>query len=95
VSEVQSLSGTEAHYEYGPFGELVKDSRIMTANPFRFSTKYTDQETGLLYYGYRSYEPTGGRWLSKDPIGELGFNLRGRNFQRSRMVIELLFVCEE
>ena len=25
------------------------------ANPFRFSTKYQDDETDLLYYGYRYY----------------------------------------
>ncbi len=42
------------------------------ANPFRFSTKYQDDETDLLYYGYRYYGATTGRWLSKDPIGEEG-----------------------
>ena len=39
-------------------------------NPFRFSTKYADNESGLLYYGYRYYNPSAGRWLSRDPIGE-------------------------
>jgi RHS repeat-associated protein len=39
------------------------------------STKYTDSETGLLYYGYRYYLPESGRWLSRDPIQER----RGRN----------------
>ncbi|MDI6810029.1 MAG: RHS repeat-associated core domain-containing protein, partial [Candidatus Eisenbacteria bacterium] len=33
----------------------------------------TDTETGLLYYGYRYYSPELGRWLSRDPIGEMGF----------------------
>jgi RHS repeat-associated protein len=48
------------------------------AQPFRFSTKYHDEETGLLYYGYRYYNPQWGRWLSKDPIGERGgVNLYG------------------
>ena len=37
-------------------------------NPFRFSTKYWDQESGLYYYGYRYYSPELGRFLSKDPI---------------------------
>jgi RHS repeat-associated protein len=41
-------------------------------NPFRFSTKYQDDETGLLYYGYRYYNSSTGRWLSRDPIGEQG-----------------------
>ncbi len=45
------------------------------ANPFRFSTKYQDDETDLLYYGYRFYNGSTGRWLSRDPIGEKG----GRN----------------
>jgi RHS repeat-associated protein len=41
-------------------------------NPFGFSTKYTDNETDLLYYGYRYYSPALGRWLSRDPIEEQG-----------------------
>ena len=40
--------------------------------PFGFSTKYEDTETGLLYYGYRHYSPQLGRWLSRDPIEEVG-----------------------
>jgi RHS repeat-associated protein len=37
----------------------------------RFSTKYQDTETGLYYYGYRYYNPSTGRWLNRDPIGEI------------------------
>ena len=36
------------------------------------STKYTDSETGLIYYGYRNYQPETGRWCSRDPLGEWG-----------------------
>ena len=36
------------------------------------STKYTDDETDLVYYGYRYYSPEMGRWISRDPIGEDG-----------------------
>ena len=36
------------------------------------STKYTDSETGLVYYGYRFYMPETGRWCSRDPLGERG-----------------------
>jgi len=60
-----------AQYEYGPFAEPLRATGPLTAdNPFRFSTKYTDSETGLLYYGYRYYSPTLGRWLSRDPVEE-------------------------
>jgi RHS repeat-associated protein len=43
---------------------------MASANPFRFSTKYTDNETGLLYYGERYYDAPRGRWLSRDPAEE-------------------------
>jgi RHS repeat-associated protein len=64
---------TVANYEYGPFGEVIRATGPMAkVNPFRFSTKYEDDETDLLYYGYRYYNPSTGRWLSRDPIGEKG-----------------------
>jgi len=48
------------------------------------STKYTDSETGLLYYGLRYYLPEAGRWPNRDPLGSLpiflGQNGRGRSF---------------
>jgi RHS repeat-associated protein len=74
---VSASSGTvTANYEYGPFGEVIRATGPMAkVNPFRFSTKYQDDETGLLYYGYRFYNPSTGRWLSRDPIDELGFAL--------------------
>jgi len=63
-----------ARYEYGPFGELIRATGPMAkVNPFRFSTKYQDEETGLVYYGYRYYDPGTGRWPNRDPLGELGF----------------------
>jgi len=39
-------------------------------NPFLFSTKFYDSEIGLVYYGYRCYDPTIGRWLNQDPAAE-------------------------
>lgn len=81
----------EGRYEYGPFGELVREEESNQAtqgyaatgamrdavNPFRFSAKYKD-EGGLLYYGFRYYSPDRGRWLSRDPMGEAGgLNLAG------------------
>jgi hypothetical protein len=49
-------SGLTAQYAYGPFGELLRATGPMAkANPFRFSTKYQDDESDLLYYGYRYY----------------------------------------
>jgi RHS repeat-associated protein len=62
-----------AHYEYGPFGEPLRATGPMAeANPFRYSTKYQDEETDFLYYGYRYFNPSTGRWLSRDPAEERG-----------------------
>jgi RHS repeat-associated protein len=68
-----------AQYEYGPFGELLRATGTWAkSNPFRFSTKYQDDESDLLYYGYRYYNPGTGRWPNRDPIGERGgWNLYG------------------
>jgi len=58
-------------YEYGPFGETIKATGTMAAaNPFRFSTKYQDRESGIINYEYRGYDPIKGRFLSRDPAGE-------------------------
>jgi RHS repeat-associated protein len=60
-----------ATYEYGPFGETIRASgSYASVNPIRFSTKYSDSETDLLYYGHRYYTPHAGRWLSRDRIEE-------------------------
>jgi len=62
-----------ARYEYGTFGEQVTVTGPMAiANPCRWSGKYTDDETGLIYYGYRHYNVTLGRWQSRDPVEEHG-----------------------
>ena len=68
-----------ASYEYGPFGELVSKSGFyVDENTYKFSTKPIDVETGYYYYGYRYYDSSNGRWLNRDPIGELGgFNIYG------------------
>jgi RHS repeat-associated protein len=62
-----------ANYEYGPFGEVIRATGPMAkVNPFLFSTKYYDWETGLYYYGCRYYNPSTGRWPSRDPREEDG-----------------------
>lgn len=66
-------STTVADYEYDPFGQMIRMSGAGAGvNPMRFSTKYQDGETDLLYYGYRYYSPSLGRWMNRDPLGEEG-----------------------
>ena len=72
-----------ARYRYDAFGNALQaqdlDSSGWAArNLHRFSTKPEVGGTGLLYYGYRWYDPVTGRWPSRDPIEEAGgVNLYG------------------
>ena len=54
-----------------PFGTL-ENPVDGDENPFRFSSEYHDDETGLVYYNYRYYSPELGRWIKRDPIEEEG-----------------------
>jgi RHS repeat-associated protein len=74
---VTELVGTDgaavATYVYDPYGNVVAKTGVKAdANPYRFSSKYTDDETGLIYYGYRYYSPSLGRWTARDPSTFLG-----------------------
>jgi len=72
-AETGSTLTLEAAYEYDPFGNLLRSEGAYAAsNTFRFSTKFADVETGLVYYGLRYYSPTLGRFINKDPIEEQG-----------------------
>jgi RHS repeat-associated protein len=68
-----------ASYEYNAFGEPLRTTGTYAkTNPIRFSTKYTDNETGLIYYGFRYYDARNGRFINRDPIEERGgMNLYG------------------
>jgi RHS repeat-associated protein len=68
-----------AEYEYDPFGKLIRGSGTRKDSmSLLYSTKYTDMETGLIYYGHRYYDPNQGRFINRDPIGEAGgINLYG------------------
>lgn len=77
---IDALTGEAVEfYRYTAFGE----ERILDAagnelpesavgNPWRFSSKRVDSETGFVYFGRRYYEPSTGRWTSADPIGRAG-----------------------
>jgi RHS repeat-associated protein len=73
VSNFTFQVSTVAHYEYSPFGQITFQSGEMAEEfAYRYSTKYTDDATGLIYFGYRYYDPEQGRFISKDPIQEKG-----------------------
>ncbi len=85
VSFIDDAGNVQAHYTYDAFGGTASQTGAMADDfPFRFSSKYLDEETGLYYYGYRFYDSGLGRWLIRDVIDENGgLNLYGFVYNRS------------
>ena len=69
-----AASAIVKRYAYDGFGrELAGTTPLTTSvNGFRFSTKMSDGESGMNYYGYRYYAAENGRWINRDPIAEKG-----------------------
>ena len=53
-------------YSYTPYGTVTANGDI--AQPLQWSSEYVDPELGLVYYNYRYYNPTDGRWIRRDPV---------------------------
>ena len=71
ICELFNTSGNlSKYYGYTPFGAVSSSSG--TNQPFQWSSEVCDSELGLVYYNYRHYSPTLGRFLSRDPIQEQG-----------------------
>ena len=79
-----------AKYTYNPFGRILNsEGALAEINPFRFSSEYHDDETGLVYYNYRYYSPELGRWISRDPIEEEGgVNLYAMVGNNSQIILD-------
>jgi RHS repeat-associated protein len=74
---INTQGNVVATYSYDPFGVLTQGAGSLV-QPFKFSTKRYDEQTGLSYYGYRFYSASLGRWITRDPLGEAGgMNLYG------------------
>jgi RHS repeat-associated protein len=77
VMETTQASGkVVGSLDYGPYGEPVKAQGQLP--DFRYAGMLHHAPTGLYLTHYRAYDPTVGRWLNRDPIGEDGgINLYG------------------
>ena len=71
---LDSSGAPVAHFEYDPFGSKTAEVLGSGAPQFlhQFSTKAFDSLTGLHDFGFRQYNARTGRWMGRDPIGELG-----------------------
>jgi RHS repeat-associated protein len=59
-------------YDYDSFGNIVSTKDPAFVQPYTYTGREWDRETGLYYYRARYYDPMEGRFISKDPIGFRG-----------------------
>jgi len=60
-----------ATYKYDAFGNILSetgDATLNAINPYRYTSRVYDKETGLYYYRARYYDANTGRFISKDPL---------------------------
>jgi RHS repeat-associated protein len=71
LSSTTSLSNATAAlantYTYDSFGKLVASTGT-AANPFQYTGREFDSETGAYFYRTRYFDPAAGRFISEDPI---------------------------
>ena len=51
-------------YTYTPYGAVTMSGDLTQS--IQWSSEYHDTELALVYYNYRHYNPTDGRWLGRD-----------------------------
>jgi RHS repeat-associated protein len=74
ITSLSNSAGALANtYTYDSFGKLTASTGTLT-NPFQFTGREFDQETGAYFYRHRYYDPQTGRFTSQDPVTFLGGN---------------------
>jgi RHS repeat-associated protein len=56
-------------YKYSVYGQVTAEDPNFLANPYMFTGRRFDIETGLYYYRARYYNPHIGRFMQTDPVG--------------------------
>jgi RHS repeat-associated protein len=68
ITSLSSSAGALANtYTYDSFGNVTNLTGTLK-NPFQFTARELDQDTGIYEYRARYYDQTAGRFISEDPI---------------------------
>ena len=82
-------------YRYTAYGQeelydAVGMPLVTSINPWRFSSKRADEETGFVNFGRRYYNPSTARWVTADPLGlSAGPNLYAYLFNNPMIQFDL------
>jgi len=76
VIALYGLNGVKTQdYRYDAFGN--PRAEVVDNNPFRYCGEYTDAESGFVYLRNRYYDPSVGRFVTKDPHWNVGNMIYG------------------
>jgi RHS repeat-associated protein len=77
ITSLSSAAGAVAGtITYDSFGNLIASTGTLT-NPFKYTGREVDTETGIYYYRARYYDPASGRFIREDPRKDV---VAGLNF---------------
>jgi RHS repeat-associated protein len=72
VTDLTDSAGTTAKsYAYDAYGNIL-ESPGAVEQPYTYTGREFDSESGLYYYRARNYDPVSGRFLQSDPVGFSG-----------------------
>ena len=72
VTELTDSTGAVARaYAYDAYGQIADEVGTL-ANPFTYTSREFDAESGLYFYRARYYDSAAGRFTQEDPIGFQG-----------------------
>ncbi len=69
IAITNSTGQVVQRYEYNSFGEITYQQDPNFVQPYTYTGREYDEESGLYYYRARYYDPKIGRFISEDPIG--------------------------
>jgi RHS repeat-associated protein len=69
ITELTNQSGTVVQrYSYSSFGKIESQLDLNFVQPYAFTARDFDSETGLYYFRARYYDSISGRFLEEDPV---------------------------
>ena len=76
ITELTNQTGTVVQrYTYSSFGKIESQLDASFVQPYTFTGRELDAESGLYSYRARAYDPNNGRFLQEDPSGYAGGSL--------------------
>jgi RHS repeat-associated protein len=69
VRRVFASTASAPAYRNDPYGNALQGTAPLT--DFNYAGMFYNADSGLYLTQYRAYDPVAGRWLSRDPLGEL------------------------